>query len=108
MFVLKLFFLSSRPPQKMGNNPEDFDRQAEMSVRVRKGGFMIETLGHWNIHPNVVLKTLELFISSVPSSTEGHGRPREAPWSQREATVRAHRFRPGSTNLVLYQSRKDL
>ena len=57
----------------------------EMSVRVWKGGFMVETMGHSNLGSNVVLETLELYISSVSSSTgrhgrtpEGHGRPQAA------------------------------
>ena len=41
---LGLLFLSFRIPADHGTIPGDFDRRAEMSVRVRKGGFMVETL----------------------------------------------------------------
>ena len=38
---------------------------------------MVDISGHSNFGPNIVLETLELHISSVQPSTEGHGRPRE-------------------------------
>ena len=33
-----------------------------MSVRVQKGGFMVETLWHWNLGPNVLLATFWPYI----------------------------------------------
>ena len=47
--------------------------------------FFQKTLGfmeHSIFGPNVVFETLELYISSGPSSTGGHGRSREDPWRQ--------------------------
>ena len=40
-----------------------------MSVRLRKGGFMVDTLGHYIFSPNVVFEKLELYTASVSSST---------------------------------------
>ena len=60
-----------------------------MSVRVRKGGVMVDTMGHDNIGPYVIFEVLELHIyiytyiyiciSFVPSLTGGHldWRPRK-------------------------------
>ena len=38
----------------------DFDSRAEMSVRVQKCSFMVETLRHYSFGPNVALETFEL------------------------------------------------
>ena len=45
----KLIFFSSRPPPPANNGklPEMFDSQAEMSVRVQKGSFMVEMGEFW-------------------------------------------------------------
>ena len=50
----KLIFLSSRNRQTTGHFPGYFDSQAEKSVRVRKSAFMVETLRHYNLGPNVL------------------------------------------------------
>ena len=53
-------------------------------VRVRRDGFMVDRLGHYNSGRNNVFESLELYISSVPSSQrEATGGPH---WRQREAT----------------------
>ena len=99
----KLLFVVSRPPQTIGIF-------AEMSVLIWKGGFVVDTLlGHQNFGPNVVFQSLDLYISSVPSSTGGHGRPREAPWRQREATDASSHTDVGPRigNVVLSQRRQD-
>ena len=75
----------------MGTFSGDLDGWVEMSVRLWKGSFMVDTLGHLNFGPNVVFETLELYISSVTSSTGGHWRPREEPWRPWEAAVRPQR-----------------
>ena len=57
-FVAALYELATAANE--GENPEDLDRQEEMSVRVREGGFMTKSLQHYNFGPNVVSETLEL------------------------------------------------
>ena len=53
------FFLSccslALDPRKRWQIPGYFDSRAEMSVRVRKGCFMVETPWRYNFGPNVVL-----------------------------------------------------
>ena len=41
--------------------------------------------------PNFLFEALELYISSVPSSTGCHTKPREAPWRPRETTEASSR-----------------
>ena len=41
-YVFELIFLSSRYPANDRETPGCSDSQAEMSVRVKKGGFMVE------------------------------------------------------------------
>ena len=55
-FFLKLLFLSSRPPANDGNVRGDFDSWAEMSERVWKGGFMVETICHQSLVSMFYLK----------------------------------------------------
>ena len=57
-----------------------------MSVRVWKGCFMVYTLGHENIGPNVVFEALELYIPSGLAR-----RQREASWRQRGQTEASSR-----------------
>ena len=69
----------------------------------RKMVFLVDTLGHSCLGTNVVFKTLHLYIyiyiyiytyiSSVPSSTGGHGKPREDAWRPP-----AHRLWRGNRN----------
>ena len=54
-FVFPVALFELQTPANDGNISEDFDSRAELSVRVRKGGFMGETLRHYNSGPNVTL-----------------------------------------------------
>ena len=40
--IFKLFYFELWTPANVEKNPEDFDRLAEMSVRVQKSCFMLE------------------------------------------------------------------
>ena len=55
-------------------------------MRVWKGGFMVDTLGHIILPPNVVFETLELYVLSVPSSTGGPW-PRETTQASPRAQI---------------------
>ena len=55
----------------------DMAIQRDFTVCVWKHGFMVEKLRHSSFSPNVVFETLELYTSSVLSSTGGHGRALE-------------------------------
>ena len=44
MFVFQVALFELQTPANDGKLPEDFDNQAEMSVRVWKGGFLVKTL----------------------------------------------------------------
>ena len=46
MFVFKGALFELWTTANDGKFPGELDRRAEMSVRVRKGGFMVNTLGH--------------------------------------------------------------
>ena len=59
-FLQRCFFLALEPANG-GEIPGDFDSKAEMSVRVQKCGFMVKTLWHSFVGPNVVVETLELY-----------------------------------------------
>ena len=59
-FLVALFELWI--PANDGANPGYFHSREEMYVRVRKGGFMVETLRHSNVNPNVLFETLEPYI----------------------------------------------
>ena len=54
--LLKFAHFELQIPANDRDMPGDFDSGAEMSVRVRKGGFMVETLRHQNDGPNVIFK----------------------------------------------------
>ena len=57
MFVFEVAIWSSTPAND-GKHPGDFDSQAEMSVRVWKGDFIIETLWHYNLCPKVLFEIM--------------------------------------------------
>ena len=76
----------------------------DLTVGVQKNGFMVDTLRHYNIGPNVVFETLGLYVSSVwrpREATQGHARPPEAPGAPLEATEASSHAQPGTQNLVL-------
>ena len=59
-----------------------------MSVRIRKGGFMVEPLRHWNLGPNVVFETLWSYIY-CPSrrQREAKGGPLETTEASSSAQI---------------------
>ena len=108
MFLKTLFELltSANDCKLLG----DFVSRAEMSVRVRKGIFlMVDTL---EIRSLVTMSDLELcnyIYRPSPRQREaagGHGRP---PWRQREATGASSRVQNLARQkyLILYQRRQD-
>ena len=92
-----------------------------MSVRVWKGVLTVDTLGHYNFGPNVVLETSEVCMYMYTyiyiyrpcrhrwEATGGHGRPREAPWrwENSEANSRAQMLFWGGNLVLYYQRRQD-
>ena len=58
MLYFKMFLLKLYTPAIDGYFPGYLDRRAEMSVRVQKGRFIVETLLHQNLGPKVLLETL--------------------------------------------------
>ena len=77
MFLGALF--EHQTPANDGKNPRDFDCQAEMSVRVRKGGFTVKHFDIRIVVPMFDLKvciynTMTYIAMSSPARVGGGGR----------------------------------
>ena len=58
MLLSVIWLTDLQSPANDDKFPGGFDRWAEMSVRVWKGGFMVETLLHYIVGLNVLFITL--------------------------------------------------